>query len=127
MGHRLRQHFAPCLQRFWLAAGSGQLLNECITGDNWPKNDTRNARLLQCVEIMRALWAGENVTFHGHVTVENSKLWTRPQNPPFLVAAALTPETAKWATGWADGLITISRPRKELAEIISSGKTGPAP
>jgi len=57
-------------QRLWLAAGSGQLLNECITGDNWPKKDISNARLLQCVEIMRALWAGENVTFHGHV-----KLW----------------------------------------------------
>src|SRR3712207_4419898 len=45
--------------RFWLALGSGEALNEAITGASWPDKAQRHARLLECVEIMRALWAGE--------------------------------------------------------------------
>lgn len=111
-------------ERFWFAVGSGQLLNESITGENWPVKDSRNTRLLQCVQIMRALWAGETVTSHGHVTVENAKLWTRPAKPPLLIAAALTPQTAEWAAGWADGLITISKPREKLAKVVEAWQRG---
>ena len=31
--------------RFWLAVGSGEALNESITGAPWPPKDVRNARL----------------------------------------------------------------------------------
>src|ERR671912_30728 len=31
--------------RFWIAVGSGQLLNEHITGDRWPAKPERNERL----------------------------------------------------------------------------------
>ena len=49
---------------FWLAAGSGEALNESITGAPWPTKQERNARLLESVEVMRALWRGEEVS-HG--------------------------------------------------------------
>src|SRR5688572_29107092 len=45
--------------RFWLAVGSGEALNESITGAPWPGKDVRNRRLRECVDVMRALWAGE--------------------------------------------------------------------
>ena len=48
--------------RFWIAVGSGEALNEHVTGNRWPPKPQRNARLLECVEIMRALWQGETVT-----------------------------------------------------------------
>lgn len=32
-------------ERFWIAVGSGQLLNEGITGTDWPVKRERNARL----------------------------------------------------------------------------------
>src|SRR5688500_19904508 len=32
-------------ERFWLAVGSGEALNEKITGDPWPSKEQRNARL----------------------------------------------------------------------------------
>jgi coenzyme F420-dependent glucose-6-phosphate dehydrogenase len=48
--------------RFWVALGSGQALNEHITGDRWPTKPERNERLLESAEIMRALWRGETVT-----------------------------------------------------------------
>ena len=49
-------------ERLWMALGTGQRLNEAITGVPWPQKDERNARLKECVDIIRALWAGETVT-----------------------------------------------------------------
>ena len=44
--------------RFALAIGSGQALNERITGECWPPKDLRNARLQECAEVIRRLWSG---------------------------------------------------------------------
>ena len=56
--------------RFWIAPGSGELLNEHIVGRHWPEKAERNARLFEAVEIIRALWAGEMVNHRGRITVE---------------------------------------------------------
>lgn len=111
-------------ERFWLAVGSGEALNEHITGERWPAKEERNARLLECVGIMRALWAGETVTHYGRVTVEETTLYTRPQRPPLLFAAALTPETARWAGEWADGLITVGMPPEPFGAMIGAFRDG---
>ncbi|MDQ3606186.1 MAG: TIGR03885 family FMN-dependent LLM class oxidoreductase [Gemmatimonadota bacterium] len=110
--------------RFWIAIGSGQHLNEGITGQGWPSKQERNARLRECAEVMRALWAGETVTHRGHITVEEAKLYTRPERPPLLVAAAITEQTARWAGGWADALITVSRPPEELRPVVEAFREG---
>ena len=44
----------------------------------WPPKAVRNARLLECVEVMRALFAGEEVTHDGRVSVDRARLYTRP-------------------------------------------------
>lgn len=106
--------------RFWLAVGSGQALNEHITGERWPSKPERNARLRECADIIRALWAGDTVDHRGHVTVEDARLYTRPQNPPLLVGAAVTPATAAWVAEWADALITVSQPAEVLDEVIDA-------
>jgi coenzyme F420-dependent glucose-6-phosphate dehydrogenase len=106
--------------RFWLALGSGQALNERITGLPWPPKDLRNARLLECAEIIKALWKGETVTHRGLVTVEEAKVYTRPEIAPLLVGAAVTTATARWLGSWADGLITTSRPPEALREIVDA-------
>jgi coenzyme F420-dependent glucose-6-phosphate dehydrogenase len=94
--------------RFWIAVGSGEALNEFITGDPWPKKADRNARLKECVDIMRALWAGETVTADGLIKVREAKLHVDVQQPPLVVGAALSAETARWLAGWADALITVA-------------------
>ncbi len=73
--------------RFWAALGTGEASNEHITGDRWPRKDVRNARLRECVEVIRALLAGEEVSHDGLVTVDRARLWTRPEQPPALVGA----------------------------------------
>lgn len=110
--------------RFWLALGSGQLLNEGITGDKWLIKSERNERLKESASIIRALWKGETVTYHGHVNIEEAKLYTCPLNPPLVIGAAISPETAEWIGGWADGLITTSKPKKELKKVVNAFHRG---
>ena len=106
--------------RFWVALGTGEASNEHITGDPWPPKDVRNARLRECVEVMRALLAGEEVSHRGLVTVDRARLWTLPAEPPPLLGAAVTPATAAWVAGWADGMITVNAPRGRLEEMIAA-------
>ncbi len=110
-------------ERFWIAVGSGQLLNEHITGERWPTKQERNDRLREAADIMRLLWAGETVTHEGHVQVSEAKLWTRPEKPPMLVGAAVTPSTAAWVAEWADALITVSQADEQLDAVVEAFRT----
>jgi probable non-F420 flavinoid oxidoreductase len=114
--------------RLWVALGTGEASNEHITGGRWPPKDTRTARLAECVEVLRALFAGEEVTHHGLVEVDRARLWTRPDVPPPLLGAAVSIETAAWVGTWADGLITINQDpatlRAVLDEFRSNGGAG---
>ena len=110
--------------RFWVALGSGQLLNEHITGGRWPTKAERNERLHEAADIMRRLWAGETVTHRGHVTVSEARLWSRPTRQPLLVGAAVTPATAAWVGGWADALITVVQPRDQLRRVVGAFREG---
>jgi probable non-F420 flavinoid oxidoreductase len=116
--------------RFWAALGSGQALNEHVTGDRWPSKGEREARLRECVDVFRALFAGEEVSVDGHVRVDRARLWTLPAEPPALLGAAVTPATARWVAGWADGMITVNQPFDTLREVVSAyrdaGGDGPA-
>ncbi|SCL31606.1 probable non-F420 flavinoid oxidoreductase [Micromonospora pallida] len=106
--------------RFWAALGTGEASNEHITGDPWPRKDLRNARLRECVDVIRALLAGEEVSHDGLVRVDRAKLWTRPEQPPALVGAAVSVATARWCAEWADGLITVNAPLPHLRAMIDA-------
>jgi probable non-F420 flavinoid oxidoreductase len=106
--------------RFWVALGTGQALSEHITGEKWPIKAERNARLKECVAVIRALWAGETVTHHGRITVEEAKVYSRPVEPPMIVGPALSPETAAFVAEWADALITINQPLEQLRPIVEA-------
>ncbi len=108
--------------RFFLALGSGQALNEKITGANWPEKDIRNKRLKESVEIIRELWNGDYVTHHGEMIVENAKLFTKPKTSIPLLGAAISTKTANLISLWTDGMITISKPVDQLKETIDAYK-----
>ncbi len=110
--------------RLWCAFGSGQFLNEHITGDPWPTKAERNARLQEAAEVIRALWAGETVTHRGRFVVEEAKLYTRPAQPPLLLGAALTEKTAEWVGSWADGIITVAKPQDDQKRFIEAFHRG---
>jgi len=106
--------------RFWVALGSGENTNEHITGDRWPGKAERDARLLECVAIIRALHAGEEVTHRGLVTVDRARLWSLPAQPPLLIGPAVTIGTARSHAAWADGLVTTNQPLDTLRALIGA-------
>ena len=110
--------------RLWVALGTGENSNEHITGDPWPPKEERNARLRECVDVMRALFAGDEVTHHGRVVVDRARLYTRPPQPPPLVGAAVSEKTARWAGSWADGLATVNAPHDHLRAMIDAFREG---
>ena len=72
----LRQHPALVAQaaatleqlapgRIWLALGTGEALNERITGQPWPAKRERQKALRDAAEVMRRLWGGEQVDHDG--------------------------------------------------------------
>jgi probable non-F420 flavinoid oxidoreductase len=115
--------------RFWAALGSGEAINEHITGAPWPEKSVRNQRLAESVDVIRRLLAGEEVSHDGLVTVDRARLWTRPGSPPPLLAAAVSARTAAWAAGWADGLATVAADPASLRQVIEAyrgaGGSGP--
>jgi coenzyme F420-dependent glucose-6-phosphate dehydrogenase len=106
--------------RLWLALGSGEAINEAITGEAWPDKRERNARLRECVDIIRALFAGKTVTHRGRVTVVETKLYSRPATPVPLFGAAVSEATAAWAAGWADGLLTTGGNADAVARVVNA-------
>ena len=115
--------------RFWAALGSGEAANERVTGAEWPRKEVRDARLVECVDVIRRLLHGEEVSHDGLVTVNRGRLWTLPDPVPDLVGPAVTPETAARHAAWADGLITVNQPsdtlRRVLAAYRDAGGRGP--
>jgi probable non-F420 flavinoid oxidoreductase len=116
--------------RFWAALGSGEASNERVTGEEWPRKDVRDQRLVECVDVIRRLLNGEEVNHDGLVRVNRARLWTLPDTVPDLVGPAVTPETAARHAAWADGLVTVNQSREALGKILhayrEAGGRGPA-
>jgi probable non-F420 flavinoid oxidoreductase len=110
--------------RFWCALGSGERLNEDITGMPWPTKVERNARLAECAHVIRALLNGERVTHRGTVTVVDAELYSRPAQPPPLFGAAVTAASAELVGRWADGLLTVAHKPQALKPVIDAFRRG---
>jgi coenzyme F420-dependent glucose-6-phosphate dehydrogenase len=110
--------------RLWLALGSGQRLNEDVTGLHWQQKAERNARLKECAEIIRALLDGEHVTHRGLVTAIDAQLYSRPKIRPLIYGAAVTEKTAEFVAGWADGLLTVGSSPAQARRVVEAFRRG---
>ncbi len=115
--------------RFWAAMGSGEAVNEHVTGEGWPAKQIRNERLRESVDVIRRLIDGEEVDHDGLVRVHRARVWSRPAEPPPLFATAVSAETAEWAASWAQGLATVAQEPAALQRVVdayrSAGGAGP--
>ncbi|MFL5771345.1 MAG: TIGR03557 family F420-dependent LLM class oxidoreductase [Chloroflexota bacterium] len=111
--------------RFQLGVGSGEALNEHITGMRWPPYEKRAAMLEEAVAIIRELWAGDVVNHDGeHFTVENARIYTLPDEPPPVYVAAAGPEAAELAGRVGDGLICSSEDAEVVRRFDATPKSG---
>jgi len=112
--------------RFFLGVGTGEALNEHITGQPWPPHSVRSSMLEEAIEIIRALWAGETVCRRGtHFTVENARVFSLPEQPPPIIVAAGGPTMAELAARIGDGLINFAPGRSIVHAHREAGGTGP--
>lgn len=95
-------------ERFWVALESGQYLNEHITGEPWPEKVIRDKRLKESALTMFSMWQGKGVSEATTFKIENAKLYTRAEQRPKIIGAALSEAKAKFLAPWADGMITVS-------------------
>jgi len=113
--------------RFSVELGSGEALNECITGEDWPAKEKRQQRLFESARVIQKLLKGEKVSYEGLIKIKNAKLYSRPVKPPRVFAAALSLETSEWAGQWADGLLTIAGDANDItAKMNAFRKNGGA-
>ena len=114
--------------RFFLGVGTGERLNECITGAPWPAAAVRREMLEEAVALMRELWSGEVVRAHHgrHYTTEHAHLFTRPQEPPPIVVSGFGERSAALAGRIGDGYMNVA-PDRELLEVFhrAGGKGKP--
>ena len=101
--------------RFFLGVGTGERLNEHVTGQRWPATDARREMLREAVGLMRELWTGEQVTHRGeHYLVEGARLYSVPDEAPKILVAASGEESASLASEIGDGLIGLAPDREML-------------
>jgi G6PDH family F420-dependent oxidoreductase len=113
--------------RFFLGVGTGEYLNEHVTGAHWPVLSTRQAMLEEAVDIIRKLQNGEYMSHQGtYFTVENARLYTLPQDPLPIHVAASGAESAALAGRIGDGLISTS-PNAEVSSAFNSAGAGDRP
>ena len=93
--------------RFTWGVGTGEALNEHITGERWPIAPDRIDMLEEAIDAVRQLWTGDEVTFDGDFfTVENARIFDPPTSDIPIVVSAFGPVAAKMAARAGDGLWT---------------------
>ena len=112
--------------RFFLGVGTGEALNEHVTGARWPRPDERLDMLDEALEIITKLWRGEYETYRGrHYTVEQARVYDVPDHPPELIVAAAAEQAAKLAAKWGDGMISTSPDREVIDAYKQAGGSEP--
>ncbi|PJJ63744.1 glucose-6-phosphate dehydrogenase (coenzyme-F420) [Compostimonas suwonensis] len=107
--------------RIMLGVGTGEALNEIATGfrgagaQDWPEFKERFARLRESIEVMRALWSGDRVSFEGeYYSTHDASIYDRPEGGIPIYIAAGGPVVAKYVGRAGDGFICTSGKGMEL-------------
>jgi G6PDH family F420-dependent oxidoreductase len=116
--------------RFRLGLGAGEALNEHVIGRGWPSADVRHGMLREAIEIIRALWTGRYVTYHGrHFAVDSARLFDLPDRRIPLGVAVSGTASCRLAGELADLVIAV-QPEARLVELFrefgGAGKPGVA-
>jgi luciferase-like monooxygenase len=96
--------------RVFLGVGSGEALNEQAATGAWPKWPERWERLIEAIEIIRALWAGEQVKHHGKYIQSMRGCTTRRRNRSHCLLPPMAKNRCAWPGNTAMGSLPIRKP-----------------
>jgi len=103
--------------KFTLGVGTGEALNEHITGAKWPAAAERRDMLEEAVTIIARLFTGEQLTHHGtHYQVDTARLYSVPDQPPPIYVSGFGEHSARLAAKIADGYICMG-PQADLIKL----------
>jgi coenzyme F420-dependent glucose-6-phosphate dehydrogenase len=110
--------------RHWLGIGSGEAIDEHVTGGYWPETAERINRMFEAIEVINKLFtaslAGRDTKHSGqHFTLESTRLWTMPATSPEILVATSGPVTAKRAGRTVDGIIIDGAPIDKIAGLLA--------
>lgn len=112
--------------RFFLGVGTGENLNEHVTGERWPAADERLSMLEEAIEIMRELWKGEETTIRGeHYDVDHARIYTLPEEPLEIAVAAAQSQAAELAGRLGDALVAVAPDEEVVQAYRDAGGSGP--
>ncbi|GAA2650390.1 LLM class F420-dependent oxidoreductase [Nonomuraea recticatena] len=111
--------------RFTLGLGAGENLNEHVIGEGWPPADTRHEMFREAIEIIKELFGGDYVTYHGeYFNVDSAKLYDRPDEQVPIGIAASGGRSAAIAAELGD-LLVVNEPMPEVVQQFNAaGGTG---
>lgn len=90
-------------------------MNEYAATGEWPGYAERQERLAEAIDLIRALWRGEQVSYEGkYYRTCKAKLYTPPAAPIPLYVSTLTPNSAAFAGKYGDGFITVGGKQPEM-------------
>ncbi|MGW1835103.1 TIGR03557 family F420-dependent LLM class oxidoreductase [Streptomyces sp. NPDC002067] len=113
--------------RFTLGVGSGERLNEHVTGEGFPNSvPERHARLREALEIIRLLWRGGYRSYDGrYLRLDDARVFDLPPEPPPVAVAAGGPLSARIAAELGDGLFATEPEGKIVDAFRAAGGDGP--
>jgi G6PDH family F420-dependent oxidoreductase len=113
--------------RFTLGVGTGEALNEHVTGARWPSADERLEMLEEAVGVIRELFSGRMVNHRGaHYTVETARLYSVPEQPPPVYMSGFGEKAIKLAARIADGYMS-TMPNADFIRLYRESGGGDRP
>lgn len=112
-------------ENFRLGVGSGEALNEHVTGAPWPSPMVRLDMLEEAIDVIRELWQGGFVTHRGpHYTVDRARIYSLLNVPPPIYVSGFGEVSARLAGRIADGYVTTSPDREPIEAFRAAGGAG---
>jgi G6PDH family F420-dependent oxidoreductase len=113
--------------KFTLGVGTGEALNEHITGAKWPPAAERQEMLEEAVTVMAELLTGEQLTHHGkYYQVDTARLYSVPKVPPPIYVSGFGESSARLAARIGDGFMCMS-PEADLVKLYRDQGGGDRP
>ncbi|VWX46415.1 TIGR03557 family F420-dependent LLM class oxidoreductase [Novosphingobium sp. 9U] len=112
--------------RFSLAIGAGERLNEHVTGALWPSTPIRHEMLGEAIDIFRLLWDGKVHSYEGQFfDVDHAQLYDAPEQPITVTLGVSGPKSIELAAEKADGIMATEAKPELVQGYKDAGGSGP--
>lgn len=110
--------------RFILGLGSGENLNEHVTGEGWPPVNQRQDMLVEAATVIRELHSGKLTTWEGdYYRIDSARIWDAPDDGVPIAIAVSGEKSVERFAPLADHLVAVE-PDPDLVKMwdLAKGK-----